>query len=300
MSLQATVPASAGGEKQAPLDALRRLFHTMPTIVVLSFLIFVVLLAAGLLSPLISPYDISEQQLLARLQPPMLLGGTEAHPLGTDHLGRDLLSRLLAATRTTLIIAGLGVLIGAITGLIAGLISGSAGGWFDNVFMMLVDAQASIPLTLLALTAVAIAGTSPLVLILIVGISDYDKYARVVRAQVIAIRQRTFVEAARALGASPWRVAVRHVLPNIVSPLIVLATINFSSIVILESALSFLGVGVQPPHTSLGQLLGEARDYLITTWWLAAIPAAVIVTITMAVSLIGDWLRDVLDPSLER
>ena len=270
-----------------------------PPAITAAFILMGLFVVLALLAPVIAPEGPAEQSLRARLEPPSVLGGELGYLLGADHLGRDVFARLLFALQTTLVIAGLGVLVGVVTGTIAGLVSGSAGGWVDAVFMLLVDAQASIPLTLLALTAVAIIGTSPVVLILIVGISDYDKYARVVRAQVMVTRRRSYVEAARALGASPTRIALRHVLPNIGSPLLVLATLNFSAIVILESALSFLGVGVQPPHTSLGQMLGDARNYMLTAWWLAAVPAGLIIAITMAVSLIGDWLRDVLDPRLK-
>ena len=269
-----------------------------PALVTGALLLIVTLAGLAALAPMIAPDGLTDQSLRARLEPPSVLGGDQGYVLGADHLGRDVGARLLHALRTTLTIAALGVVIGVVVGTVAGLVSGSAGGWVDAAFMMLVDVQASIPLTLLALTAVAVMGASPLVLILIVGISDYDKYARVVRAEVMSVRQRGFIEAVRALGASPGRIALLHVLPNVTSPLLVLATLNFSAIVILESALSFLGVGVQPPHTSLGQMLGDARSYMLTAWWLAAIPAAVIIALTMAVALIGDWLRDALDPKL--
>ena len=292
MSLSAA-PVRWSGRRGVPA-----LINRMPLSVRLAAGVAALLFLVGFLAPVLAPYDPAAQDLLARLQPPVFLSGSSAHLLGTDHLGRDILSRLLYGLRTTLIIASLGVLVGIVTGGLAGLVSGLAGGRIDNAFMLLVDAQASVPLTLIALTAVALAGSSPLVLVLIVGISDYDKYARVVRAQVLVIRNRTYVESARALGASPVRLAFVHVLPNVVSPLTVLATISFSSVVILESALSFLGVGIQPPDTSLGALLGEGRDYLITAWWLAAIPTVAIIAITMAISLLGDWLRDVFDRRL--
>ena len=298
MSMRIAAPA-AGSERKIGRPRLPRSHRAPPPLIVAAFVVMAVLAVLAMLAPVLVPDGLSEQSLHARLEPPGVLGGDLGYPLGADHLGRDVLARLLHALQTTLVIAGLGVAVGAVSGAIAGLVSGSIGGWVDAIFMLLVDAQASIPLTLLALAAVAVIGTSPIVLILIVGISDYDKYARVVRAQVMATRQRSFVEAARALGASPTRVAVRHILPNIASSLLVLATLNFSSIVILESALSFLGVGVQPPHTSLGQMLGDARNYMLGAWWLAAIPATAIIVITMSVSLVGDWLRDVLDPRLK-
>lgn len=286
-------PAEAAA---SPAPRRQSAWSAPPPLVCAAIILMALLIILAMLAPVIAPDALDAQSLRARLQPPSLLGGNMGYAFGADHLGRSVLGRLLHALRTTLVIASLGVLVGAAIGMMAGLVSGSAGGWVDAGFMLLVDAQASIPLTLLALAAVALIGTSPAVLVMIVGISDYDKYARVIRAQVLSVRRRSFVEAARALGASPARIAFRHVLPNAVSPLLVLATINFSSIVILESALSFLGLGVQPPYVSLGQMLGDARDYMLTAWWLAAVPAAFIIAITMSVSLIGDWLRDVLDP----
>ncbi|QRM33233.1 ABC transporter permease (plasmid) [Microvirga sp. VF16] len=267
-----------------------------PTVAIASCLILAVIALLAAAAPVIAPHDIADQSLLSRLRPPAFAGGTTEYILGADHLGRDVLSRLLFATQTTLLIAGAGVIIGVITGTLSGLISGSVGGWIDHCFMAVVDAQASVPVTLVALTAVALIGTNPLVLVLIVGFSDYYKYARVVRGQVHTLRGRSFIEAARSSGASPWRIAIRHVLPNTLSPVIVLASLSFAEIVVLESSLSFLGVGVQPPNVSLGSLLGESRNYLITTPWLAILPCVVIVAITLAASMVGDWLRDTLDP----
>ncbi|MBZ9909461.1 MULTISPECIES: ABC transporter permease [Mesorhizobium] len=263
-------------------------------IISLSILFLMILLA--LAAPAITPHDISEQSLLSRLQPPVFAGGTDDHPLGTDHLGRDVFSRLLFATRTTLFIAFAGVFIGVVAGTLGGLISGTLGGWADQCLSAVVDAQAAVPTTLVALTAVALAGTHPLVLVLIIGFSDYYRYARIVRGQVVALQGRSFIEAARCSGASPWRIAMRHVLPNTFSPVVVLASLSFAEIVVLESSLSFLGVGVQPPNVSLGSLLGEARNYLISTPWLAIFPCVVIVMITVAAATIGDWLRASLDP----
>jgi peptide/nickel transport system permease protein len=267
-----------------------------PLLIALAILVLLGLIVLAVLAPVIAPHDIRTQNLLARLQPPYLLGGSELHPLGTDQLGRDVASRLLFALRTTLGIAAIGTLIGMALGVTLGLLAGMLRGWVESVVMFLVDVQLSLPFVLVALTVIALTEASMTVLVLVVGIAGWEIYARVVRGQVLVVRGLPFVEAASALGASSWRTMWLHVFPNVTSPIIVLATVNFSYVVLLESALSFLGLGVQPPNTSLGAMLGMGRDYMISLWTLAAIPGAVIVTITMVVSLIGDWFRDVLDP----
>lgn len=282
--LHSTVHGFCAGIARAPISVLA------------ACCVLVALIAFAAFAPLLVTHDWTQQSLLARLSAPDGFGLQAVHILGTDYLGRDVYSRLLYATRTTLVISGLGVCIGVLVGATIGLISGIARGWIDNIIMLIVDANTAIPLTLLAMAAAAFLGSSPLMLVLVVGLADFGSYVRIVRAEVMSTNRRPFVEAARSLGASPVRVAALHILPNLVSPIIVLATINFSHVVILESALSFLGVGVQPPSTSLGQMVGEGRNYLISHWWLAAIPAAVIVMITMTISTLGDYLRDLLDP----
>jgi peptide/nickel transport system permease protein len=264
----------------------------LPASVAASFGLIALLAAMALLAPVLASHDPSEQDLLARLVVP----GLNGHWLGTDHLGRDLHSRLLFGLRTTLLIAMAGVTVGALLGISTGIVCGMVGGVVDDALMLLADTQATIPLTLLCLAAVAFVGSSPAILVIIVGIADYYKYARVVRAQTLSIKAQDFVAAAVTVGTSPARIALRHILPNALSPIIVLATIHLGTVIVLESALSFLGVGVQPPATSLGQLVGDARNHLLTAWWLAAIPGALIIALTVAVALIGDWLRDTLDP----
>jgi peptide/nickel transport system permease protein len=264
----------------------------LPASVAISFALIALLVAAAVLAPVLASHEPAEQDLLARLAQP----GTAGHWLGADHLGRDLLSRLLFGLRTTLLIAVAGVGVGSLLGVSAGLLAGMAGGIVDDALMLLADMQATIPLTLLCLVAVAFVGSSPATLVIIVGIADYHKYARVVRAQTLSIKAQDFVAAAVSVGTPPWRIALRHILPNALSSIIVLATLHFGTVIVLESALSFLGVGVQPPATSLGQLVGDARNHLLTAWWLAAIPGAVIIALTVAAALIGDWLRDALDP----
>lgn len=289
-------PPRGGARVRSAAGSFASIIACTPVSVLVACCVLVTLIILAVFAPLAATHDWTQHQLLSRLSPPGGFDPQAKHILGADHLGRDVFSRLLFALRTTLLISTLGVCIAVLVGATVGLISGISGGWLDNVVMLVVDANTAIPLMLLAMAAAAIIGSSPLMLVLIVGLADFGSYVRVVRAEVMSLKERPFVEAARSLGASPVRVALLHILPNLVSPLIVLATINFSHVVILESALSFLGVGVQPPQTSLGQMVGEGRNYLISHWWLAAIPAAVIIMITMAVSTLGDHLRDILDP----
>lgn len=248
-------------------------------------------------APLIAPYEPNAQSLLARLKPPSwFAGGNPDYLLGTDQLGRDMLTRLIYAFRPSLGIAAIGTLIGLTIGTLLGLFSGLAGGRVDSFVMMLVDIQLAVPFILLALMAVTIFGSSLMVLIAVVGLAGWETYARVTRGQVLAIKEQPYIEASSALGASNALIAFRHVLPNIASPLLVMATLNFSGIVLLESALSFLGLGVQPPTASLGSMVGSGRDYMISAWWIVTLPGALLFLLTMTTSLIGDWLRDALDP----
>jgi len=290
--VSARVVAGTNGERASR----RRPRKRIPLLIVVSWGVLASLVLVAVFAPVLAPHDIREQSLLLRLKPPTVMGGIDGHVLGTDQLGRDVLSRLLYAVRTTLAVAAIGTVIGLMLGTTLGLLSGLLGGWFDNLIMFLVDVQASLPFVLVALTVIALFDTSLLVLVLVVGIAGWEIYARVVRGQVLAVRDLPFIEASRALGANLGRIGWRHVLPNVSSPIIVMATVNFSYVVLLESALSFLGLGVQPPNTSLGAMLGAGRDYILTNWTLPALPGAVIVLITMSISLIGDWVRDVLDP----
>jgi peptide/nickel transport system permease protein len=254
------------------------------------------LVVAAVFAPWIAPHDPDATQILAKLKAPVLLDGYDGvHWLGTDALGRDLLSRCIHGLRTSMGIALLGLVIGCVTGAALGVISGLAGGWVDRVVMMAVDVFITLPYLLLVLVGIAVFGADVLVLVFLIGFARWETYARVVRGQVLQVRELPFVEASRALGASGWWIATRHILPNIASALIVLATLNFPAILLLESSLSFLGIGVQPPTASLGRMVGDGRDHLIFAWWVAAAPALVIVLITFVAQTLGDWLRDRLD-----
>ena len=258
------------------------------------------LLLAAIFAPVLAPFDPVEQSLLSRLRPP--IGFERANPaylLGTDELGRDILSRCLYALRLTFTIALLGATIGLLVGGILGLVSGLWGGVVDNAIMGLVDIQIAVPFTLIALLAVAVFGSDISVLIVVLGIAYWEQYARIVRGEVLRLRDAPFVEAARASGASMRRISTVHLLPNLVSPLVVMFTINFSHIVLLESTLSFLGLGVQPPTATLGSMVGMGRDYMPSAPWVVVAPALLILLITLVVQLLGDWLRDITDVRLK-
>lgn len=271
----------------------------MPHLIKLCFVVLGLLILAAVAAPLIAPHDPAYQTLLARLQAPVgFSGGSTEHLLGTDQLGRDIFSRAVYGARVSLGIGLLGMLIGATIGITAGMIAGFRRGIIDEVIMFLVDAQLALPFIVMALIAIAIFGTDLIVLILVVGVAGWEGYARLTRGMVLSAREQQYVLSAEAAGASRKRVMARHILPNISAPLIVLATFQLTSIILLESSLSFLGIGVQPPTASWGSMIGEGREYLNTAWWIAVVPGVAIVLTTMTISLIGDWLRDVLDPTL--
>lgn len=269
-----------------------------PVVAVVGLLGLLVVLIA-LLAPVLAPVDPDQQKLLARLRPPV--GFDRADPrflLGTDQLGRDILSRCLYGLRLTLGLALFGTLVGLVFGVALGLLSGLAGGIVDDVLMGIVDVKLSMPFTLVALFVIALAGSSVGVLVIVLGLAYWAQFARIVRAQVLALRELPYVEAARAAGASPWRIATRHMLPNLVSPVVVMATLNFSNLILLESSLSFLGLGVQPPTATLGSMVGQGRDYMASAPWIVAAPAVLIVVVALVAMLLGDTLRDRVDVRL--
>ncbi|MEZ2408148.1 peptide/nickel transport system permease protein [Bosea sp. OAE752] len=284
----------------APAPATRASGNRMSPVVKLSagFLLAVVLVA--LLADWLAPLPYTAQNLAARLKPPLTEAGGTTHWLGTDQLGRDILSRMIFAVRTSILIAVMGTLIGAMFGTLLGFIAARLRGFVDQAIMMLVDAQAAIPALFLALTMLAFFGNNIVLFIILVSIDGWDRYTRLARGLVVSEQESDYINAVEALGASPSRVVLRHLLPNIAAALVVQATLNFPGTILLETSLSFLGLGVQPPGTSLGLMLGEGRRYLLNAWWIAIFPGLTIFLTTLSMSLFGDWLRDRFDPTSER
>ena len=268
-------------------------------VIAIAALLALILLGAALLAPFIAPFDPDAQRLLARLKPPIGFSGSDArYWLGSDQLGRDMLTRCLYGLRLTLLIALFGAALGLALGALAGLVAGMVGGTVDAIIMGLCDVKIAIPFTLVALLVIAIAGASAVVLVCVLSLAYWAQFARLIRAQVLTIREMPYIEASRAAGATPIRIAIRHVLPNIVSPVIVMFTLNISNLILLESSLSFLGLGVQPPTATLGSMVGLGRDYMATAPWVVASPAILIMLVSLTVMLLGDWLRDHLDVRL--
>ncbi len=258
-----------------------------------------VLVLLAIAAPLIAPFDPAAQSLLSRLKPPMGFEGAKSgYLLGTDELGRDILSRCLYGLRLTMGVALLGAIIGLAIGGTLGLIAGLRRGLFDDLIMGLVDIQIAVPFTLIALLAVAIFGGELHVLVMVLGIAYWEQYARITRGEVLRLREMPYIEAAQASGASGARIAFRHILPNLISPLVVAFTVNISNIVLLESTLSFLGLGLRPPTATLGSMVGMGRDFMPSAPWIVAAPALLILLLTFVIQMLGDWLRDHTDVRL--
>ncbi|MCP3392191.1 ABC transporter permease [Bradyrhizobium sp. CCGB12] len=258
----------------------------------------VLMLLVAIFADHLAPYDYAALDLHHRLAAPLGLGGTMAHPFGSDELGRDVLARLLISIRISLLIAFGATLIGAVLGITLGFLAAHFRGWVEQVILGCVDFQASMPFLVLALAVLAFFGNSLLLFVGLIGLHGWERYARITRALAMSANEQTYVIAVRQLGASPWRVYLRHIMPNIASSLIVTMTLAFPDIILLESGLSFLGLGVQPPLTSLGNMVGYGRDYLTRAPWVLVLPSLVISLTTLSISLVGDWLRDRIDKTL--
>jgi peptide/nickel transport system permease protein len=261
--------------------------------------IMLVIVACAVASPLLAPYDPNLQSLTGRLQPPFATGADgHFHLFGTDHLGRDILSRIIYGARISLVV-GIGASFAAGTlGVLLGLVSGYFGRIIDDIIMRLCDIQLALPYILIAIALLAIVGSGLVNIILVLSLTQWVTYARVVRGGVLAEKAKDYVLAARALGFGSGRIMFRYVLPNVFAPVIVIATFSVAQTIIAEAALSFLGLGMPAAIPSWGKMLADGRTYLVIAWWLTAIPGLVITLTVIGVNLFGDWLRDHLDPKL--
>jgi peptide/nickel transport system permease protein len=278
--------------------ALRHVLAAWPPMVLLGLAWILGMLVVAVLAEPLAPYSFTALDLRARLAPPVLMGGSWAHVLGTDELGRDVLSRLLMSIRMSGLIAFGATIISAVLGTSLGLLAAHFRGRIEQLVLALVDFQASMPFLIIALSVLAFFGNALPLFIGLMGFHGWERYARISRGLTIAANEQGYANAVRQLGAGSARIYGLHVLPNIASTLIVTMTLTFPEIILLESGLSFLGLGVQPPMTSLGNMVGYGREYITRAPWIMLSPAVAIVLTTLSISLVGDWLRDRLDPTL--
>lgn len=288
-------PAAQGlAQAQARRKVLRTLLRPMNALSILILLVFAV---AALLPTSALPHDPARQQLRARLQPPAWMdGGSGSHLWGTDSLGRDVFSRVVSGARVSLTTTLLSAALAAAIGSLLGLLAGFYGGWLDEIVSRLIDVQLAFPTMLLMIAVVGLLGQGMAVLVGTLALAVWPAYARVVRGAVLGLRGLDYVEASRALGNPDLGLIARHIAPNTLSTMIVFTTFQLSQLLLIESALSFLGLGVPPPATSWGSIIAGGRAYLLEGWWVAALPGMAIVLVVLAFNFLGDALRDLLDP----
>lgn len=262
-------------------------------------LLFIVMVA--IFSAQIAPHDPNRQNLILRLTPPFQAddNGAIRFLLGTDGLGRDILSRLIYGARISISVGLLAVTVGGLMGTVLGLIAGYFGGWIDDLIMRIADIQLAFPFILLAIMVLVVLGSGVFNLVLVLGIGQWVTYARIARGETVSQREKEYVEAARCIGVSNLQIIFKTILPNILAPLVVIASFNVASVILAEASLSFLGLGVPPTVPTWGGMLAESRDQLLGgSWWLAVFPGLAIMFTVLSLNILGDWLRDFLDPRL--
>lgn len=259
-------------------------------------IILVIVILVGIFGKMIAPYDPMAMDLSLKLLPPL----SEGHILGTDQLGRDILSRIIVGARISLIIGAVTVIGAGIIGTIIGIISGYFRGWIDAIIMRIVDVTLSFPFILMVLVISTVLGAGLRNIIFALIIAGWVAFARIVRSEVLALREKEFIIASIATGVPRWEIIVKHILPNLFTPIIVLASLQTANYIIAEAGVSFLGFGIQPPTPAWGNMLSEGRDFIFSSWWLITFPGLAILITTLGINLVGDWLRDVLDPEYKK
>lgn len=288
-------------------------FFRRDKVVIVSFIILLAMIIAALLAPLIAPhnpYDLASIDIMNSDMPPAWMDGGEADfLLGTDEQGRGILSTILFGLRTSLAIGIFAVILQMCLGVCAGLFAAYYGGWLDNILMRFADVQLSFSTLMVAIIISAIFKTAfgaeffsshaVLILVIIIGIAEWPQYARTIRATALSEKSKEYVEAAKVMGFKPMRIMFRHILPNCLSPILVISTVQIANAIMSEAALSFLGLGMPPSRPSLGSLINNGFNYLSSgSWWITLFPGLVLVVLTLVVNLMGDWLRDVFNPKL--
>ncbi|TBL79450.1 ABC transporter permease [Paenibacillus thalictri] len=291
---QDELPRRAGGVRRLVRSLLKSKTGTIGFIIVLAVVFMAVF--AGV----VAPHDPVKTSAAKRLLPPMWMAkGSVEYPLGTDNLGRDVLSRIIYGSQISLLVGICAVAVAGSIGVILGLVSGYYGGWIDKIIMRTVDTFLAIPNILFTLVILAVLGPGLFTLIFVLGVTNWVKYARIIRSEVLSVKERDYVRAARAVGARNTRIIFKHILPNVISSFIVVSTLSVATTIILEASLSFLGLGIQPPTVTWGGMLSDGRQYLATSWWVATFPGVAITLTVLGIIFLGDWLRDILDPRMK-
>ena len=297
-----TMNVQIDSQKRITKDRTKRFVQALRSLLrsKLGLLGLIIVLISGLtaiFAPLVTPHDPAQINTAHMFLPPAWMdGGMKEHLLGTDNLGRDVFSRVVYGTRISLIVGILAVVVSGAIGLFIGLIAGYYGGFIDNALMRIVDAFLAIPNILFMLVILGVLGPSLLTLILVLGLTNWIIYARMIRGEVLSIKERDYVTASRSIGTKNFQIIIKHVLPNVFSSFIVISTLSVATTIILEASLSFLGLGVQSPNVSWGGMLSEGRNHLATSWWIATFPGIAITMTVLGIIFLGDWLRDLLDP----
>jgi peptide/nickel transport system permease protein len=262
--------------------------------------VLVLMIVAAIFAPQVSPYDPLQTSLTQRLQPPAFAGGTGAHLLGTDKLGRDVLSRIIFGARVSLSVALLVILVTSTIGTALGILGGYLGGWVDSLLMRVTDISLAFPFILIGFLLAVTLGPSVTTVVLAISVLGWAPYARLIRGEVLKLRNADFVLQARIMGCSPLRIMVTHIFPNVVNPLLILATLSVGLVILVESALSYLGAGVPPPTATWGSMVSDGRSLIDTAWWISFFPGVAIGMVVLSGNFLGDWLRDRLDPRLRQ
>ena len=273
-------------------------WRRLPLIPMFILAVFVV---TGIIAPVIAPHDPERGDIRARMVPPAWMeGGSSEYLLGTDHLGRDMLSRVIYGARISLVVVAVTLGVGLVIGVIAGLLAGWYGRWIDELMMRVVDIKLAIPTILLALVLVLALGQSFLIIVAILAIAVWPRFARNTRGEVLQLKNMDYVSLAKVAGASTPRILFVHIFPGVVNTLIILPSLEVGIVILLESTLSFLGAGVPPPTPAWGSMVADGRDRLAVAWWISTMPGVAIMMVVLAMNLFGDWLRDKLDPRLRQ
>jgi peptide/nickel transport system permease protein len=278
----------------------RTVWSTIRRLPLIPVLFLMPIVLFGLFGPLFYTHDPVAMNPSVSLQPPYLFGGQPGYFLGTDHLGRDVFSKIVDGAKASLIVAITGVLLAGVVGIFLGMVAGYFGGWIDEVIMRIVDIQMSIPAILMTILISAALGGGLMTITICIAFVFWTQYARVIRGETLSIREREFVALARLAGCGTGRMLVRHIMPNLVSTSTVIATLQLGRAIIIEASITFLGLGIQPPKTAWGLMMSEGRMYLSTAWWLPTFAGLAIVITVLGANLMGDWIRDRLDPKLRQ